>query len=124
MPTPEMRRLRYPHDLHPTITPLFCSSTTSVPVINLTFPNTLMVPSRLLPLSTDSQLPQRLYPLLVRISTREIVCVAVAYQHACRRLSYELLKRMLVRPGVECGEQPAWAQGVRYQNMCGTYVRW
>lgn len=122
MPTPEMRRLGYPHHFQPTTTipPLFCTPT-FVPV--LTFTSTLVMPP-LFHLSIDSQLPQRLYPLLVRISTREVVCIAIAYQHACRRLAYEVLKRMLVRPGVKCCEEPTRAKWVRYQDVSGAYVRW
>lgn len=127
MSTPEMRRLGYPHDFQPTIT--ISPLSTFVPVdlllrLLLTFTSTLVMPPLFNNLGIDSQLPQRLNPLLVRISTREVVCIAIAYQHACRRLAYEVLKRMLVRPGAKCCEEPSWAKWVRYQDVSGAYVCW
>lgn len=110
-----MSRLRYPHHLQP-IAPLFCCPT--FVSVDLTFASTLMPPPFLTTSSAllriDSQLPKRLRPLLVGISACEVICVAVAYQHTRCRLAYEVLERTLVRPGVECGEQPARAEWVRY----------
>src|SRR5216683_4608132 len=99
LPTPEMRRARYPHHFQPIASPfsrqgqaltltlvLILASSIRIRVLM-----SLLILALARRIAPHGQLPQRLDPLVVRRDARKVIRVALAQQYPRPRLAHEVL---------------------------------